>query len=108
MVVLKSGVGAFRPVAKAKAASVVKIPANVPVEFAGLIGAPCTAAQLLKGLKAGDVLVQSGADTLVGQSVIQMAKSEGIKTISIVPSCPDQEEVRCASLGRVRADVHVC
>ena len=34
---------------------------------------------------------QSGADTLVGQSVVQMAKAAGITTVSIVPSCPDQE-----------------
>lgn len=93
LVVAKSGLGAFRPVAKASASALAKVPAGIPVEYAGLIGAPCKAAGLLKGLKAGDVVVQSGADTLVGQSVVQMAKAAGITTISIVPSCPDQETV---------------
>ena len=93
LVVAKSGLGAFRPVAKASASALAKVPAGIPVEYAGLIGAPCKAAGLLKGLKAGDVVVQSGADTLVGQSVVQMAKAAGITTISIVPSCPDQESV---------------
>merc|ERR1740130_1137758 len=61
LVVAKSGLGAFRPVAKASASALAKVPAGIPVEYAGLIGAPCKAAGLLKGLKAGDVVVQSGA-----------------------------------------------
>ena len=85
--------------AKAKESALAKVPAGIPVEYAGLSGAPCKAAGLLTGLKAGDVVVQSGADTLVGQSVVQMAKAKGITSVSIVPSCPDQ--VRCQARIKV-------
>lgn len=35
-------------------------------------------------LKEGDVIIQNGATSTVGLSVIQIAKAKGIKTINIV------------------------
>lgn len=43
------------------------------------------------GLKAGDVVVQNGATSAVGQHVIQLCKSRGIHTINIIRDRPDWE-----------------
>jgi trans-2-enoyl-CoA reductase len=40
-------------------------------------------------LKAGDVVVQNAANSMVGQSVIQLCKLKGVKTINLVRSRPD-------------------
>jgi trans-2-enoyl-CoA reductase len=40
------------------------------------------------GLKAGDALVQSGADGLVGQAVVQLAAAKGVKTVNIARGSP--------------------
>ena len=37
-------------------------------------------------LKPGDVIIQNGANSMVGLSVIQMAREMGVKTINIVRS----------------------
>lgn len=50
---------------------------------------PCTAYRLLRDyvtLKEGDVIMQNGANSMVGQAVIQMAREMGVKTINIVRS----------------------
>lgn len=54
-------------------------------------------------LKAGDVIVQNGANSAVGQSVIQLAKLRGVKTINIIrdryettfalPTAPSNREI---------------
>jgi trans-2-enoyl-CoA reductase len=40
-------------------------------------------------LKAGDVVVQNGANSMVGQSVIQLCKLKGVKTINLIRNRPD-------------------
>ena len=48
---------------------------------------PATSYFLLRqfaNLKKGDVVIQNGADSMVGLGVIQMARDMGIKTINIV------------------------
>lgn len=49
---------------------------------------PCTAYRMLKDpvpdLKAGDWVIQNGANSQVGLAVIQLAKAWGLKTISFV------------------------
>lgn len=50
---------------------------------------PCTAFRLLKDfatLKEGDVIMQNGANSMVGQAVIQIAREMGVKTINIIRS----------------------
>jgi len=54
---------------------------------------PCTAYRMLKDyvdLKPGDYVIQNGANSAVGQAVIQIAKTMGVKTINIVR---DREEI---------------
>ena len=48
---------------------------------------PCTAYRMLLDfvtLKPGDWLVQNGSNSGVGQAVIQIAKTMGVKTVNIV------------------------
>ena len=40
-------------------------------------------------LKAGDVVVQNAANSMVGQAVIQLCKLKGVKTINLLRSRPD-------------------
>jgi len=57
---------------------------------------PPTAYRMLKdfvNLKKGDVIIQNGANSAVGQSVIQIAKAWGIKTINVIRDRPNFDEV---------------
>ena len=81
------GLGSWRTHAIAPAAALLKAPSDIPIEYAAsLLVNPMTALLLLQQveLKAGDVIVQNGANSTVGQSIIQIAKSKGIKTVNII------------------------
>jgi len=57
---------------------------------------PPTAYRMLKdfvNLKKGDVVIQNGANSAVGQSVIQIAKAWGIKTINVIRDRPNFDEL---------------
>ena len=43
------------------------------------------AMNLLGGLKAGDVVIQNGGDTALAQAVVQVAKQQGLQTITVLP-----------------------
>jgi len=78
---------------------VIKIPQmeGVKIEYlASLSVNPSTAWRLLEDfvkLKEGDVIVQNGANSQVGSSLLQIANGRGIKTINIVRERPDYPEV---------------
>lgn len=91
-VIPKKSFGAFRPAVKAQADALVKVPTDIPYEYAAILRAPLTAFQLLKGVQPGQTIIHSGADTLVGQAIVQMATARGIKTVSIVQKSTDEEE----------------
>jgi len=59
---------------------------------------PCTSHRILNDfvlLKEGDVIIQNGANSMVGICIIQMAKTRGIKTINIIRKIrPDFEKLR--------------
>jgi len=67
-----------------------KIDNDIPVPYAATLGVnPCTAYRMLKDfvqLKPGDVVMQNGANSMVGLAVIQLAREMGLKTINIVRS----------------------
>jgi len=90
MVISKAGLGAFREVVKTPSSSVLKVPSGVPPEYASLLAAPCTAAQLLARVQPGQVVVQSGACSAVGQALVQIAKAKGIVTVSVVDVSSDE------------------
>ena len=68
----------------------VRYTRSTAVPYAATLGVnPCTAYRLLKDfvtLKPGDVIIQNGANSMVGQAVVQMARNMGVKTINIVRS----------------------
>jgi trans-2-enoyl-CoA reductase len=72
----------------AKAAAVIKVPANIdPLQLAMLKVNPPTAYLMMTKyvqLKPGDWLLQSAANSGVGHCLIQLAKAEGFKTVNIV------------------------
>eukprot|EP00744_Colponema_vietnamica_P000971 GILI01001676.1.p1 GENE.GILI01001676.1~~GILI01001676.1.p1 ORF type:complete len:373 (-),score=167.24 GILI01001676.1:310-1377(-) len=104
------GFGTWRTHAVCPEAALQKIPSDLPVEYAATLAVnPCTAFRLLadfESLKAGDVLIQNGANSTVGQAVIQLAKEKNVKTINIIRNRPEQDKVveRLKTLG---ADVVV-
>ena len=82
-----------------------------PVQNAKLIGIPelsilrvnpGTAYRMLRdfvGLESGDVVVQSGANSAVGQAVIQIAKSMGLITVNVVRDRNNMEELKSELIG---------
>jgi trans-2-enoyl-CoA reductase len=72
----------------ADAQQLMKVPNDIPAPYAATIAVnPCTAYRMLRDfveLKPGDVIMQNGANSMVGQAVIQMAREMGVKTINIV------------------------
>lgn len=82
--------GTWRQQAKVQAKEVIKIANDIPAPYAATLTVnPSTAYRLLRdfeSLKPGDVIIQNGANSMVGLAVIQMARELGIKTINIVRS----------------------
>jgi len=92
----RPGLGTWRTYLNATESSLFKVPAGVGVEEAAMIAVnPTTAACLLNdfvSLKKGDVIIQNGATSHVGRSVVQMAKQRGIITINIMRQSPNFEQ----------------
>ena len=67
---------------------VLKVPNDIPAAYAATISVnPCTAYRMLRDfvdLQPGDVIIQNGANSMVGQAVIQLAREKGVKTINVV------------------------
>jgi len=88
VVVRKQQSGTWRSGANVKMEDVVKVPRS-----AGEVGAatitvnPATAYNMLSDfvdLKEGEWVIQNGANSAVGQAVIQIAASRGLKTINFI------------------------
>jgi trans-2-enoyl-CoA reductase len=66
----------------------IKIPSDIPVESAATLSVnPCTAYRLLKDfvtLEKGDTVIQNGANSSVGQVVIQLGKLWNINVVNII------------------------
>uniref|UniRef100_A0A699IF63 enoyl-[acyl-carrier-protein] reductase n=1 Tax=Tanacetum cinerariifolium TaxID=118510 RepID=A0A699IF63_TANCI len=75
-----------------------KIDRATPVEYAATVTInPLTALRMMEdyiNLKPGDVIVQNGATSMVGQCVIQLAKLRGIYTVNIIRDRPGSKEVK--------------
>ena len=83
-----AGFGTWRSYAVVDAEQLIRVPDDIPVAYAATMAVnPATAYRMLRDfakLKPGDVVMQNGANSAVGQSVIQMARLMGLKTINIV------------------------
>ncbi|CAB4017226.1 enoyl-[acyl-carrier- ] reductase, mitochondrial isoform X1 [Paramuricea clavata] len=86
---------------------VLKIPVKegLPVEVAAMLSVnPCTAYRMLKDfeyLHPGDVILQNGANSGVGQAVIQLSANWGITSLNVVRDRDNFEELKenLTSLG---------
>ncbi|KAG7389259.1 hypothetical protein PHYPSEUDO_010817 [Phytophthora pseudosyringae] len=83
-----AGFGTWRSKAVADSAEVMKISDKIKVEDAATLAVnPATAYRMLADfatLNKGDVVIQNGANSAVGQAVIQLAALRGIQTINII------------------------
>jgi len=87
------GFGTWRSHAVAEESAFLPVASDIPIEYSAVLSVnPCSAYRMLEdfvSLKAGDVVVQNAANSMVGQTVIQLCKLKGVKTINLVRSRPD-------------------
>lgn len=106
-----NGAGTWREDVVVKADDVLKVPNDIPVPYAATLSVnPATAYRLLRdfgSLKPGDVIMQNGANSMVGLAVIQMAKEMGVKTVNIVRSDRPDLEKTLRLLNNYGGDVNV-
>uniref|UniRef100_A0A7S4FQV2 Alcohol dehydrogenase-like C-terminal domain-containing protein n=1 Tax=Eutreptiella gymnastica TaxID=73025 RepID=A0A7S4FQV2_9EUGL len=91
--IIAAPTGCWASYVAADEATLIKVPSSIPVEYAStFVVGPMVAYRILQasGLKAGDHMVLSGANGLIGASVLQMAKSRGIHAVGIVNRGPHQ------------------
>jgi len=82
------GTGLWRQYITVKEADCLRLPAGLPLEQTAMIYVnPPTAWRMLHdfvSLKPGDWVIQNAANSAVGQSVIQIARAKGWKTVNFV------------------------
>lgn len=92
------GWGTWRTYAIEKESKFLEIDNDIPLLSAATMAVnPCTAYRMLKDfeeLKSGDSVIQNGANSGVGQAVIQIAKQKGVHTINVVRQRPDFDEIK--------------
>lgn len=94
----RTGSGTWTSHALYNATDIMKVPSDVGlVEAATMTVNPCTAYRMLKDfvkLNAGDTVIQNGANSAVGQCVIQLCKIWGINNIGIVRDRPNIKDLK--------------
>lgn len=92
------GLGSWRRHLVVSEDQVLKIPPSLPVDGAATISAnPCTAFRMLtdfEDLQPGETVIQNGANSAVGQAVIQIAAAWGVNTVNIVRNRPHIEQLK--------------
>ncbi|KAF7964543.1 hypothetical protein HWV62_5925, partial [Athelia sp. TMB] len=90
VVMLKEQLGTWRSQANVQVEDIIQIPEGASEVGAATITInPPTAYNMLSDfvdLKEGDWIIQNGANSAVGQAVIQIAATRGVKTINLVRS----------------------
>jgi len=95
----KPGFGTWRTHATCDEEDLIKVPPaeGVKHEYLSMLSVnPATAMKLLDNfvnLEEGDVIIQNGANSAVGMSVMQIASQRGIKSINIIRRRSDYEEL---------------
>mmetsp|Transcript_26771 Transcript_26771/g.36869 ORF Transcript_26771/g.36869 Transcript_26771/m.36869 type:complete len:391 (+) Transcript_26771:810-1982(+) len=84
------GLATWTQRSKAKAAHLLRVSNDIPAPYAATVAVnPCSAYRMLEDferLRPGDWLVQNGANSMVGQAVIQLARARGIRTLNVIRS----------------------
>ena len=82
------GWGMWRTHGVAPESQWLRVPKDLPIPMAATLSVnPCTAFRLLQDfatLEPGDTVVQNGANSAVGQAVVQLARSMGLRTVNVV------------------------
>ncbi|KAJ8687280.1 hypothetical protein QAD02_023074 [Eretmocerus hayati] len=85
--------GTWRTHALYKSNEMLKVCKEMDVITASMLNVnPCTAYRMLKDfvdLKCGDTVIQNGANSAVGQLVIQLCKIWGFKSVNVIRTRPD-------------------
>jgi len=103
VVPLMQGLGTWRTHAVIPCTTAFRVPKKLGiVEAATLTVNPCTAYRMLRdytNLKPGDCIIQNGANSAVGQYLIQICRVWGIKTVNIVRDRENVNELKDYLLG---------
>ncbi|XP_068135581.1 enoyl-[acyl-carrier-protein] reductase, mitochondrial-like [Hyperolius riggenbachi] len=105
VVPIDCGFGTWRTEAVCKANEVIPVSKDIPVLSAATLSVnPCTAYRMLMdfvSLEPGDTVIQNGANSGVGQAVIQICASMGVNTINVIRNRPNFSEMieKLQSLG---------
>lgn len=89
-----SDIGTWRTHAVCNSSDVMKVSSSLAVQYAASTLSPCAALSMLNdivSLQKGDTIIQNGANSTVGQAVIQLAKAKGINTINVLRARPDPQ-----------------
>uniref|UniRef100_A0A8D8H635 Enoyl-[acyl-carrier-protein] reductase, mitochondrial n=2 Tax=Culex pipiens TaxID=7175 RepID=A0A8D8H635_CULPI len=93
-----TGLGTWRSHALYSAASLMKVPEAIGIaEAATLTVNPCTGYRMLKDfvpLKAGDTVIQNGANSACGQAIIQLCRAWDVQCVGIVRDRPEFSKLR--------------
>lgn len=108
---LYAGFGTWRTRALVKEHDLIRVPSDIPAAYAATMAVnPSTAYRMLrdfKQLKPGDVVMQNGANSMVGLSVIQMARQLGLKTVNIIRDDRPNADQVLRLLSNFGGDVNV-
>ncbi|ORY90564.1 hypothetical protein BCR43DRAFT_464514 [Syncephalastrum racemosum] len=100
VVMAKTGYGTWRSHAAGPAQDFQLLPKNDKVSViqqATLTVNPCTAYRMLKDFvkpEQGNYIIQNGANSAVGQAVIQIARAWGLKSINVVRNRPELNKLK--------------
>ncbi|XP_066532951.1 enoyl-[acyl-carrier-protein] reductase, mitochondrial [Hoplias malabaricus] len=97
VVPVDAGFGTWRTEAVCEEDDLITVPKDISLLGAATIAVnPCTAYRMLQDfhtLTPGSTVIQNGANSAVGQSVIQIARAMGIRTINIIRDRPNCGEL---------------
>ena len=103
--------GTWRQEAKAEEGALVKVANDIPAAYAATLSVnPATAYRLLRDfvqLKPGDVIIQNGANSMVGLAVIQMAREMGVRTINVVRADRPEVDTTIRLLTNLGGDINI-
>ncbi|XP_045136659.1 enoyl-[acyl-carrier-protein] reductase, mitochondrial-like [Portunus trituberculatus] len=93
-----NAMGTWRTHIVAPHTDLIKVPSNADMVTAATIAVnPGTAYRMLKDfvpMSSGDTVIQNGANSAVGQAVIQIAAALGINTINVVRNRPNIHQLK--------------
>jgi trans-2-enoyl-CoA reductase len=105
------GFGTWRSYVKTSADNVMKVANDIPAAYAATLSVnPATAYRLLadfEKLSPGDVIIQNGANSMVGMAVIQMARERGIKTINVIRQDRPEADKIIRLLDNLGGDINI-